>query len=169
MLTFPNRRNMQLFLIGWVKIILEFHFNCLSSFFFCWNKKKWRINLTNMETGRKQEEVKEKVRCRTKQIEKNIKVGKVQGEKIWGKKTKEKWKRDKEGESKEQTTKSRNWRNINSFCLSKWQWRWGMDKIQNFCDCVAKEEFLGFRGVACYCVADRNVCVCVYTWYMSEK
>jgi len=35
-----------------------------------------------METGRKQEEVKEKVRCRTKQIEKNIKVGKVQGEKI---------------------------------------------------------------------------------------
>jgi hypothetical protein len=40
-----------------------------------------------------------------------------------------------------------------------------MDKTQNFCDCVAKEEFLGFRGVALYCVAESNV----YTWYMSEK
>ena len=36
-----------------------------------------------------------------------------------------------------------------------------MDKTQNFCDCVAKEDLLGFRGVAGYCVAERNVYTCL--------
>jgi hypothetical protein len=59
MSTVASRRNMRLFLIGWVQIILELYFNCLPSFSFCRKKKKWRMNLTNMETGRKQKEVKE--------------------------------------------------------------------------------------------------------------
>ena len=46
--TSANRRNMRLFLIGRVQ-------NCLSSFSFCRKKSKWRMNLTNMETGRKEE------------------------------------------------------------------------------------------------------------------
>jgi hypothetical protein len=66
--TFANRRNMRLFLIGWVQIILEIYFDYLSSFSFCRKKKKRRMNLTNMETGRKQKEVREKLRCRRKEI-----------------------------------------------------------------------------------------------------
>ena len=36
-----------------------------------------------------------------------------------------------------------------------------MDKAQNFCDCVAKEELLGFQGVAGCCMAESNIYTCL--------
>ena len=82
MSTFANRRNMRLFLTGWVQIILKLYFNCQSSFSFCIKKKKRRINLTNVETGRMQKEVKEKLRRRKKEIKKNIKWEKYNRKKL---------------------------------------------------------------------------------------
>ena len=46
------------------------------------------MNLTNMETGRKRKEVREKLRCRRKEIEKNKKMRKVQGKKAEARKRK---------------------------------------------------------------------------------